>query len=718
MTFMDVMEMKQITTNDLSPDSRMVVFAVSSVDWKSGRAFSDIYVAPTSGAGMRQMTFTRDRNEISPQWSPDSKWIAFLSDRDGATGATGATDRKNQLYIIRVDGGEAQKITDEKEGVDRFEYSRDGRWFAYTSGKQGERQLYIIPFEGGRSIAMTKRESGVNDWSWSPDGRGIYFTSPNSVDKLDRQRIEKKFDVRIVNQGQSARQLWYVDVDSKKEKSITTGNDFTVASFTISRDGKKIAIRAASPNRYATGAETEIYLLDVGSSSLNRITNNGVGEGQIAFSPDSQQIAFSSSEGFTFMRNSQIYVVSVSGGEAKPVVKNFDGDPSGFDWSSDGKDILFSAGMGVNQNLYSVSATGGTPKRLTDITGVAGFSFDEDAEGDIVLINFSDPSTPSNIYAASKKSVSDRASWKKLTDVNSQVSGFELGSYETVRWKSSDGVMVEGILIKPVGYREGQRYPLIVQLHGGPASAVENSFTSGYSYYPHIFAANGYALLQPNYRGSTNYGEKFKMQIAGDYFRQAYDDIITGVDYLINRGLADPAKLGMMGWSAGGHWSNWTLVQTDRFKAISSGAGAVNWISMYAQTDVQLPREFYFKGKPYDNWDHYLAVSPLRYIKNAKTPTLIHVGEADPRVPMPQSVELHMALKKLGVPTELITYPGMPHGLTNPRYQMVKMVSEFGWFEKWIKGKQEWLDWKVMLDTLKEEDAKMSSGQLPASSGQ
>lgn len=708
---MDVMEMKQITARDMSPDSRMIVFAVSAVDWKSGRAFSDIYIAPTSGAGMRQMTFTRDRNETSPQWSPDSRWIAFLSDRDGASGST---DRKNQLYIMRPDGGEAQKITDEKEGVERFEYSRDSKWIAYTSGKQGERQLYIIPIEGGQSVAITKHSTGVNNWAWLPDSRGIYFSSPNSVDKLNKQRIEKKFDVRIVDQEESPRQLWYVDVDAKKEKQITTDDKFSVTSFTVSRDGKKIAIRAASPDRYATGAETEIYLLDVASSSLSRLTKNDVGEGQIEFSPDSQHLAFSAPVGFTFMRNSQVYVAPVTGGEAKSLARDFDADVSGFAWSSDSKEILFSSGIGVNQNLYSIPATGGTPKRLTDLVGVASFSFDDDAQGDTVLINFSDPSSPPNLYASSKSKISDRASWKKLTDVNSQVQGFELGSYETVRWKSTDGAMVEGILIKPVGYREGQRYPLIVQLHGGPASAVENSFSSSYGYYPHIFAANGYALLQPNYRGSTNYGEKFKMQIAGDYFRQAYDDIISGVDYLISRGVADPDKLGMMGWSAGGHWSNWTLVQTDRFKAISSGAGAVNWISMYAQTDVQLPREFYFKGKPYDNWDHYLAVSPLKYIKNAKTPTLIHVGEADPRVPMPQSVELHMALKKLGVPTELITYPGMPHGLINPRYQLVKMVAEFGWFEKWIKGKKEWLDWKVILDTLNEEDAKGKEKHEPA----
>jgi dipeptidyl aminopeptidase/acylaminoacyl peptidase len=172
------------------------------------------------------------------------------------------------------------------------------------------------------------------------------------------------------------------------------------------------------------------------------------------------------------------------------------------------------------------------------------------------------------------------------------------------------------------------------------------------------------------------------------------------VDELIRRGIADPDKLGLMGWSAGGHWANWTLTHSDRFKAISSGAGAVNWISMYGQTDVHEIRDFYFKGAPWENWDQYLNLSPLKYIRNAKTPTLIQVGQEDARVPRPQSEELHMALKKLGVPTEFIVYPRMGHGITEPRYQMVKMTAEYNWFEKWIKGKPGWFDWKDILNTV------------------
>jgi dipeptidyl aminopeptidase/acylaminoacyl peptidase len=301
---------------------------------------------------------------------------------------------------------------------------------------------------------------------------------------------------------------------------------------------------------------------------------------------------------------------------------------------------------------------------------------------------------------AKPQTVATPAAWVRVSDANPQVAKLALGETGTIRWKAKDGVEIEGLLIMPLGYEKGRRYPLIVQLHGGPAAADMNTFQGRYVTYPHIYAAAGYVVLQPNYRGSTNYGEAFTRQIGGNFLRLSYGDIMSGVDHLIREGIADPERLGMMGWSAGGHLSSWTLTQTDRFKAISTGAGAVNWLSMYAESDVQSVREFYLGGRPYDAWDNFVNESALKFIRHAKTPTLIHVGEADQRVPKPQSDELYMALKKLGVPVEYIVYPGMPHGLTEPRYQLVKMVSEFNWFEKWLKGKKDWFDWKTLLDTL------------------
>ena len=243
-----------------------------------------------------------------------------------------------------------------------------------------------------------------------------------------------------------------------------------------------------------------------------------------------------------------------------------------------------------------------------------------------------------------------------MTNSNPQVDELALGETEAIQWRSTDGKMVEGVLVKPLNYEPGRRYPLVVQIHGGPASATVLSFNAGHGYYSHVYAANGYMCLLPNYRGSSNYGEEFRTEIVGDYFRQGYEDIMAGVDHLIGEGMVDPDKLGAMGWSAGGHWSNWILTHTDRFKAISSGAGTMNWISMYAQSDVQRNRQNYFGAFPYDDFEALWDISPLKYINNAKTPTMIHVVHGDPRVPRPQSEELHMALKKLGVPTEFFVY--------------------------------------------------------------
>ncbi|MGH9761695.1 MAG: S9 family peptidase, partial [Blastocatellia bacterium] len=406
--------------------------------------------------------------------------------------------------------------------------------------------------------------------------------------------------------------------------------------------------------------------------------NKDINESPLSFSPDSKTIAFSASDNFNYFHNDRIYVrpVAASAEPFKKIGSDYDGDESIAFWSSDGGTIYFNAPRGATHQLFSVSLNTGHVNQITRVKGVLAVSMQKDSHA--VLINYSDPVDPGNIYTVpSVDSAGDRSSWKQLTDSNSQVSRIALGETETVQWKSTDGQTVEGVLVKPLSYQPGKRYPLIVQIHGGPAGASVLNFNGNYGTYSNVYAAAGYVCLLPNYRGSTNYGEKFKLQIAGEYFPLGYDDIMTGVDYLIKTGLVDPDKMGVMGWSAGGHWSNWILTHTDRFKAISSGAGAMNWTSMYAESDIQRNREFYFEGKPYDNFEHYWDISPLKYIKNAKTPTLIHVVAGDPRVPRPQSEELYMALRQLGVPTEFLVYPGNTHGIPDMRDQMVKMVAEF-----------------------------------------
>jgi dipeptidyl aminopeptidase/acylaminoacyl peptidase len=376
----------------------------------------------------------------------------------------------------------------------------------------------------------------------------------------------------------------------------------------------------------------------------------------------------------------KIYIVPTEGGKAKKLLNNFDYDPWISFWSVDSRYIYFNSYVGVNFHLFRVLIDNDKIEQITNLSGHPYFTKDKDSGK--FIIRYSDPENPLDYYYSEPENFNDRDKWIRLTNSTPQVKGFLLGKYETINWKSTDDTTIEGILIKPVNYKKDRKYSLIVQIHGGPHQGCRNDFSASCLDYVHIFSANDYVVFQPNYRGSTGYGEKFKKGIVGDFFGLSFDDIMTGVDYLIERGIVDPDSMGIMGWSAGGDLSNGALVCTNRFKAISTGAG----------------------GVVYYDWDNYVfKESPLKYIKNAKTPTLIHCGEDDTNN-IHQCEELHTALKKLGVPTEFIVYPNMGHGIYDMRYQMVKMQAEFNWFEKWIRGKEGWIDWKEMIETLEKEE--------------
>ncbi len=725
MTFTDILSMRSAAGTAVSADGKWMLYTLSVPDWKAAKSFTDVYLVSLDGgvASTRQMTFTKDKNETLPRWSRDGKLFVFASNREAPSSAP----TQNQLYLMRPDGGEARKITDAKDGVSAFAFSRDGKWLAFSAGKEEEQQIWIISIDKIESEAptqLTKHAAPVSSWQFAPDSKRIYFLAPESFDKANKERKEKKFDVRIRNEEPPLTHLWAFDLDAKKEARLTSGEGYSVGGITISRDSKWIGFEGQSNERYLrTVTESsdyaDLYLLEVSTSKIERLTNNKeIRESALSFSPDGSMIAFSAPDDFTYFRNRKVYVRPIAGGDWKKLGAGFDYDLSTGFWSRDGKTIYFNAGIRATSQLCSVSIETGQVTQLTRENGVVIANQDDDSR--VLTLNYSDPMSPGSIYTvASLDQLANRSAWRRLTDANPQIPQIALGGTELVQWKSSDGRMVEGILVKPVGYEKGKRYPLIVQIHGGPAGADLLNFNATHGYYSHVYAGAGYACLLPNYRGSSNYGEKHRMEIGGEaggeYFRLGYDDIMTGVDYLIAQGVVDGDKMGAMGWSAGGHWSNWILTHTNRFKAISSGAGAVNWISMYAQSDIQRNREFYYGGLPYDRFEEYWNVSPLKYIKNARTPTLIHVVDGDPRVPRPQSEELHMALKKLGVPTEFLVYPGATHGITEPRNQLVKMVSEFNWFEKWVRGKQGWFEWKDLLQTLNNEKADEKKKEMPDS---
>ena len=706
MTFLDMQLMSSAGSWEPSPDRRWMLYTVTTPDWQEDERQSDVHLVSLSEgvSSSRRLTFTEGADESDPTWALDGSFFVFVSDREGD---------EDQLYLMRPDGGEARRFTDTEEGVSGFAFSPDGVWLAFRSGESGREQLFRLPVANltdAEPEQLTRGEAGVDDWDWAPDVSAIYFTRPDDFDEDQERRRELGFTVDVKNMVTPLSNLWAVDLGSLRERQLTSDPAVSVEDFTISRDGRWIGFTGGSAERYernitADALYADLFLLEAATGHVERLTDNyEVSESDLSFSPDGRWIAFSAPDDMTryTMTEDRVYLREVAerGGEFRKLGSDFD-NSLGIDfWSEDGGTIYFTAGVRVTTQLHGLDVTSGRVRQITDVPAALRVGRDEDTG--VLLIDYSDPSTPPTVFTvASLDRVPDRRSWTQLVDVNPQVREWALGEEVEVQWTSTDGKTVGGVLVKPVGYREGRRYPLIVAIHGGPASADVLRFNGGYG--AQVYAGAGYAVLKPNYRGSTNYGNAHRTDIVGDYFTLGFDDIMTGVDHLIEEGIVDGDRMGALGWSAGGHWSNWILTHTDRFKAISSGAGTMNWISMYAQSDVQRNRQFYVgDGFLYEDFDTYFDQSPLKYITNARTPTMIHVVEGDPRVPSPQSVELHMALKKLGVDTELFMYPGRSHGIPDARNRLVKSVSEMAWMDYYVRGLGEKFEWRQVIETLEQ----------------
>ena len=625
-TFVDAIEQPVLSDPQLSPDGKQIAFVIDRADWKANRRISHIFRINADGTGQVQLTFG-ERGESSPRWSPDGKSIAFIARRDG--------DSVNQIYLLQVDGGEARRITN--------------------------------------------HATATGNLTWAPDGKSIYFTASDAKSAEERERDRLQDDVYSFEQNNfKQRHLWTTDLEGKT-KRITEG-DWSVGNYELNADGTRITTHRTPSPLLEFMDRSEVWLMNADGSNAKQLTTNMVPEGNAALSPDGSTVMFTSgaNEKFEIYYNDKIFLVPAAGGTTRVLLPaDVTYEVENAVWSKDSKSIYFTANMGVHNEIMRVDVATGRVSQLTKGEhNLGGWAFAEDQGVHVFLRNT--PERASEIYTLP----AGGGEMKRISSVfDEDLAKFKTMRAEAIRWKGQDGVTVEGLLYYPVDYKQGQRYPLIVATHGGPAASDRFGFATEYQ----VYAAKGYAVLRPNYRGSTGYGDAFLRDMVKGYFKNSHLDVLAGVDHVIAMGVADPTKLIKMGWSAGGHMTNKIITYTDRFKAASSGAGAANWISMYAQSDHREFRTPWFGGTPWQAnapielfWTH----SPLKDAAKVKTPTIFLVGEQDPRVPMPQSVEMYRALKSNGVPTHLYVAPREGHGWTELRHRLFKLQIEMEWFEK------------------------------------
>ncbi len=439
-------------------------------------------------------------------------------------------------------------------------------------------------------------------------------------------------------------------------------------------------------------------MTNIQDSLKTRLTENQAPEGRLQWAPDGKRFAYTANTDNKWkLRNSKIWMMNADTKEKRMVSGKFEGSVSQFVWSPDSKSILFSGRYGTNSNLYKLNVKSGALKQVTNVTGIlSASSFSKDRSR--MVYSFQDFDTPSDIYVSSTSKFQP----KQLTHANPWVeSDLKLAKGEVIKWKSKDGMEIEGLLYLPDDYREGARIPLLLHVHGGPAGAFTNSFR--YSY--HVWAGLGYAQLCPNVRGSGGYTDEILRGNMNDIGGGDYWDLMTGVDYVIEKGYVDPDKMGIRGWSYGGILGGWTITQTDRFKAASVGAMVSDWTSEYGPGFNYDVRRWYIGGTPWDNPENYRKMSALTHVKNVTTPTLILHGMKDRTDTEQQSMMFFTALKDQDKTVRYIKFPREPHGFREPRHRRTRDIEEIRWMQKYVLG-IEWTPWERKDDKSEEKDKK------------
>ena len=640
----DIFRMLQVRDPHVSPDGKFVAYTVTSIDRDADKRVNAVWMVNWEGTEDVQLTFG-EKSASTPRWSPDGKYLAFLSAR--------APDDKTQVWVLDRRGGEARQLTNVKGEIDSYDWSPDSKRL-------------------------------VLSMSESDEDKAAPGAKPKAPKPIVLDRYHFKRDIEGYLTTQSYGQLYLFDIESKKLEAITGEKNFDESDAVWSPDGSHIAFisnHAKDPDQSGT---SDIFIVEsrAGAQARKLLTINSAGGQRLVWSPDGKQLAFLQGiePKYSAYGMGVVAMVPVAGGTPVVLTAKLDRGVSGAEFTPDGAALTVLVEDDRRSYVGKVPAGGGNVERLGKSDVV--LSDVESFGGHMAALGATDTSAP-EIYAV------ENGEPRKLTSHNDALLGeLQLGAVEDISFKSKDGAEIHGMVVKPPSFEAGKKYPTLLWIHGGPNGQDDHALE--FSLYPlqferQLLAAQGYVVLAVNYRGSSGRGSEFTRSIFADWGNKEVADLLGGIDYAVAKGIADPDRLGIGGWSYGGILTDYTIASDPRFKAAISGAGSANQISMYGsdQYIFQYNNEI---GPPWKSQDLWVKISyPFFHADRIHTPTLFMGGEKDFNVPIIGSEQMFQALRTLGVPTQLVVYPGQFHLFTRPSYQYDRLQRYIAWYEKYLK---------------------------------
>jgi len=594
-----------------------------------------------------------------------------------------------EIWVTDIDGTNQRKFTSSPNNSWSPQWTPNGNlsFLSIRKAYHKSTQVYTIPTDGGEAIPLTDHSGGIGSYKWSPNGRWIAFTSRDR-ESIESQTMKKNgLDMIVMGENQLYNRLWIYDVESKTYETIFR-QDLNVSLFEWSPDSKFIIFQAAEKvNTDLEYLESSIYLVKAPSGNPRKITETPGKLSSMSISPNNDQLAFLGATSYNDPLAQSIFVLNIKNGKSKLVTPDFKESFVDVEWIDD-QTVIGLSQRGTKTALSTIFLTENLPEEVfnqNDILApkqiISSFSFHKYTKQLVIIANSNQH--PNELYVGlynSKK-------MKRITFSNSSLTDIQLSKQETISWKARDGKTIEGVLTYPLVYRDGKRYPLILQIHGGPEGVSLDGWNTRATYPVQLLAANGYFVLEPNYRGSAGRGVAYSKLDHDDLGGEEFNDVLKGIDHLIKKGFVDKNQVGTGGWSYGGYFSALAATKySNRFKASMVGAGLTNMISFMGTTDIPYEMSVvHWNQWWFDNQELHWDRSPLSHINKAGTPTLVIHGLRDERVHPEQGMQLWQALKIKNVDTELVLYPREPHGIIERPHQLDYMERLINWYKKYVK---------------------------------